>query len=534
MVVLDSAICNKKIRPIFVEWVKEFNHKFQERFFPGYNSLPMSLTLFEWNAMRDIKYDRQRILICDKQLSVFRKLSEGQKKRLNEFSTLLDAIVIKSCSVDNTPALCELIQMFTAINYVYIANCTEINKIVELLSERFDGIEDCIMKQSNNLNDSAMRSFGRQCTNVMSLDISDCVMVTDISFYTIMIHCKMLFHLNIKGCTGISARAISVWPLQVHRRRNCRIDFDGYTDVLTRLYIHYYTSSPYSWDLSCCVPHSIVDRTLETMAKYNPDVYDLNIQYSTGITDQSLVLAVELMKNLSRINIKGLPHLTDASLYAMGQHCRKMRDISVGAQLRVTEWGWSALAQCKNLVRLTLVKVYLGMALRTILCSCDQLKHLLMGDIMGLTDGVMAECAPYMTGIEKWSVVNCKDFGDNGLIAISKYLYSLMVFNVYDCPAVTDAGIIALVKGSPQLSIIGFQDLKLTKWLIRACDKIVVMTIWRNNTGKSYLNKGEIIMKRCKKLKMLQIQHVTDSELAKLNEESKEMRPGLTITNELS
>lgn len=160
---------------------------------------------------------------------------------------------------------------------------------------------------------------------------------------------------------------------------------------------------------------SVTDHVLGKVAKYCRRLESLFIQYCVFITDAGAqALAVEVNHDtLTSLDLSGCVLLSDHSVIALGQLCRKLRRLNLKAVNRVTEEGASSVTR-----------------------NCWDLEYLCFEDMYNLMDSAFVF-----------------DFSVDGRRAVeANMLGRLTDINLHDCNKLTDTAVNHIMKRADRIT----------------------------------------------------------------------------------
>lgn len=162
---------------------------------------------------------------------------------------------------------------------------------------------------------------------------------------------------------------------------------------------------------------NVTDDVLGQLAKCCRKLESLYLQYCTFVTDAGVqTLAVEVNhESLTSLDLSGCVLLSDHSVIAVGQLCRKLRRLNLKAVNRVTEAGASSVTH-----------------------NCWDLEYLSFEDMYNLTDSAFVF-----------------DFLVDGRRAVDiNMLGSVTDINLHDCNKLTDTAVDHIMKRAGQINVL--------------------------------------------------------------------------------
>lgn len=235
--------------------------------------------------------------------------------------------------------------------------------------------------------DLSMQHIAQILVHLHALTISGCHLVTDEHLEKIVQRNSGLAVLGLSRCPGLT------------------------TNVFTRIPV--LCAGLKTVDLSHNA--NVTDDVLGKLAKYCRRLESLYLQYCVFITDGGAqALAVEVNHDtLTSLDFSGCVLLSDHSVVALGQLCRKLRRLNLKAVNRVTEEGASRITH-----------------------DCWDLEYLCFEDMYNLVDSAFVF-----------------DFSADGRRAVeANMLGRLTDINLHDCNKLTDTAVDHIMRRATQLS----------------------------------------------------------------------------------
>lgn len=257
--------------------------------------------------------------------------------------------------------------------------------------------------------DRCMQHVAQVLVHLQALTLSRCQLVTDQHFDRIVRRNTGLTVLGLSRCPAIGPLALVQFP------RLCT----GLKTV----------------DLSHNA--NVTDAVLGQLAKSCRGLGSLYLQYCAFITDAGVqMLAVEVNHDtLTSLDLSGCALLSDHSVVALGQLCRKLRRLNLKAVNRVTEVGGSSITH-----------------------NCWDIEYLCLEDMYNLTDsafvfdfssdGRRAVEANMLRCVTDMNLQDCNKLTDMAVNHIMKRACRISTLNLAGCCNLTDMACSFIVKDS--------------------------------------------------------------------------------------
>ncbi|CAM9324073.1 unnamed protein product [Ectocarpus sp. 6 AP-2014] len=247
--------------------------------------------------------------------------------------------------------------------------------------------------------DESMEHVAKVLVHLQAFTVSGCQLITDKHLERIMRRNGGLAVLGLSRCPGIGALALACIPSICQGLKTVDLSHNANVtdDVLGQL-------------ARCC-------RRLGT----------LYLQYCSFVTDVGVqTLAVEVNhETLTSLDLSGCVLLSDYSIVALGQLCRKLRRLNLKALNRVTEEGASSVTR-----------------------NCWDMEYLCLEDMYNLmdsafvfdfsVDGRRAVEANMLTSVTDINLHDCNKLTDTAVDHIMKRACQIQTLNLAGCCNLTD------------------------------------------------------------------------------------------------
>lgn len=231
-----------------------------------------------------------------------------------------------------------------------------------------------------------MHHISQVLVHLQALTISGCQLLTDEYLEKCMQRNSELSVLGLARCPGISTAALIRIPASCAGLRTVDVSHNV----------------------------NVTDDLVGKLAKHCRRLENLYLQYCVFITDAGAqALAVEVNHNtLTSLDLSGCVLLSDHSIVALGQLCRKLRWLNLKAVNRVTEEGASSITH-----------------------NCWDLEYLCYEDMYNLVDSAFVF-----------------DYSVDGRRAVEEHMLgSLTDINLHDCNKLTDTAVDHIMKRAAQI-----------------------------------------------------------------------------------
>ncbi|MED6108396.1 F-box/LRR-repeat protein 3 [Stylosanthes scabra] len=202
--------------------------------------------------------------------------------------------------------------------------------------------------------DEALSFLVSKHKDLRKLDITCCRKITDVSIASIANSCTNLTSLRMESCTLVSQEAFVLIGEKCHSLEELdltdnEIDDEGLKSIsrCSRLSI-----------LKVGICLNITDRGLAYVGMCCSNLKELDLYRSTGITDLGISAIAHGCPRLEMINTAYCTSITDSSLISLSK-CPKLKTLEIRGCVLVTSLGLTAVAMsCRQLRRLDIKKCY--------------------------------------------------------------------------------------------------------------------------------------------------------------------------------
>jgi len=202
--------------------------------------------------------------------------------------------------------------------------------------------------------DTWFRSFENKFPNLLSLTLTDCSNITDLSVSEVARRCSKLHTLTLTGCGNITDLSVS----EVARRcsKLHTLDLQGCWKIsdLSVSKVARRCSKLHTLNLQGC--WKITDLSVSEVARRCSKLHTLNLSsYGSYVTDLSVSEVARRCSKLHTLDLEGCWKITDASVSEVARRCSKLHTLNLRWCESITDASVSEVArQCSNLHTLIL------------------------------------------------------------------------------------------------------------------------------------------------------------------------------------
>ncbi|RHZ77994.1 hypothetical protein Glove_168g297 [Diversispora epigaea] len=215
-------------------------------------------------------------------------------------------------------AICAIATGCPDMQSYILEECERItNKSIKKITQLTQNLQKLILTSCYEITDDAVCNIIRSCPNIQNLNFQY-IYITDKTIYEIAYHCSNLSILNVKKCPFISDKSIYFLLSKkltldidcdfLHKRsKKCERITNKSIKKITQL-----TQNLQKLILTSC--YEITDDAVCNIIRSCPNIQNLNFQY-IYITDKTIYEIAYHCSNLSILNVKKCPFISDKSIY---------------------------------------------------------------------------------------------------------------------------------------------------------------------------------------------------------------------------
>ncbi|RLN20903.1 hypothetical protein BBJ28_00011454 [Nothophytophthora sp. Chile5] len=358
---------------------------------------------------------------------------------------------------------------------------------------RMQPTEALLLTGADTITDAGVAAIALVMPELKELALAGAKRVTDAALRVLSEHCPRLERLDASALPGMRGAGLAAL-----------VDRCGST--LTRLALadcpqldewvlrRCFYASPKLTHLDLARCPQVNDALLETLAAQCPLLRVLVLSSCLRISDCGIIRVAQRCPHLERValdrpvGVRGNEPLTDTTCGALGDCCRKLRDVSLAGCSALTDAGvqWLA-AGCAQLTRLDLTG---ALDLTDAACAalgshCPELRALRLGGVKGVSDVGLRLLADGCAKLELLHATNLylvsdgsnRDFGLEGLRAIAAGCHELQELNLSGCFQLQERALMAVGASCPALRRLNLQacpdvTLAAVTAVLRGCQRL--------------------------------------------------------------
>jgi hypothetical protein len=331
----------------------------------------------------------------------------------------------------------------------------------------FEGVEVLHINGADRVTDYGLAQVGRNCPTLTSVDLGNCPNITDIGLRELAIGCPLLKTLNLEKCANVKNVGIVAIGQYCTGMTSLNLTNNWKLEPWLLARIAEFEKLV-SLDLTKCI--QCTDKTLKAIGNTCHDLKYLNLtgnklisdvgllELTKGcgrletlimpraalffkITDVALLTLADRAPGLTKLDISGNELITDVGIDWLAAGCHSLLDLDVSGLFKVTDAGLRCLSEgCVDLRKLNVtgLRYCTDIGIRHLSSGCKKIERLILDGIYLLSNGMN------------------RNFGLEGLQALSQECHALRAISLGNCFQVAARVVKAMAKGCPLLEDVRF------------------------------------------------------------------------------
>lgn len=329
----------------------------------------------------------------------------------------LTDVKIKSCSQLTALSLSGFNVKMEKLESLNISNLHLTPTVYSWITMGCRRLTSITVSQNESLNDASLGLIGKCCQFLISLDISNCLSVTDkgIQFF-FESFLGQLENINLNNCLNCGNDGISLF---IHQKNLKEVRFNSLSKVTDQtLKLLFQNCSQLEYFEMCCelkptskstvstVPH-LSDKSLTKMT-CGDSLKHFIVAGAIMISNVGIESLVTLCPNILTLNFSFCSKINDLGLEILSKNCLKLQSLNLTACVFVTDQGIFHLCHGKF----------------------HHLKHLELNGCQKVTDKGIKLIAKFFPLIENLSLRACDLITDEGIKCIGKHCHQLTALDL--------------------------------------------------------------------------------------------------------
>ncbi|KAI9251240.1 hypothetical protein BY458DRAFT_444312 [Sporodiniella umbellata] len=278
-------------------------------------------------------------------------------------------LTLAGCYQLTDAGLCQLIDVRTGIGPQLLS--LDLSDVLNLTDKTLLTIAiHCPKLQALNLgmtaphfeiSDRGVETLAYSCTGLKRIKLNYCVTITERSSIALATHCPSLIEIDLTGC-GVTDQALYTIFQRCRELRELRLNqCDAAESLLTDSALTHSLLSPNYYEQLRLVDFtgvtSVTDRSLAVLVEAAPRIRNLVLNKCYRITDEGVISVARLGRYLHFLHLGHCHQLTDRSMAALASECVRIRYLDLACCLAITDAAVFLLAErLTRLRRIGLVK----------------------------------------------------------------------------------------------------------------------------------------------------------------------------------
>ncbi|RLN98776.1 hypothetical protein BBJ28_00002976 [Nothophytophthora sp. Chile5] len=358
---------------------------------------------------------------------------------------------------------------------------------------RMQPTEALLLTGADTITDAGVAAIALEMPELKELALAGAKRVTDAALRVLSERCPRLERLDASALPGMRGAGLAALVDRCGPTLT-RLAFADCPQLDEWVLRRCFYASPKLTHLDLARCPQVNDALLETLAAQCPLLRVLVLSSCLRISDRGVVRVAQRCPHLERValdrpvGVRGSEPLTDTTCGALGDCCRKLRDVSLAGCSALTDAGvqWLA-AGCAQLTRLDLTG---ALDLTDAACAalgsrCPELRALRLGGVKGVSDVGLRLLANGCAKLEVLHATNLylisdgsnRDFGLEGLRAIAAGCHELQELNLSGCFQLQERALVAVGTSCPALRRLSLQacpdvTLAAVTAVLRGCQRL--------------------------------------------------------------
>ncbi|XP_069820782.1 F-box/LRR-repeat protein 17 [Dendropsophus ebraccatus] len=283
------------------------------------------------------------------------------------------------------------------------------------------------LSSHGQMKDDILERIGSRFRNILEINISDCLNVTDAGIEMVAAKCMGLVKYTAYRCKQLSDSSL--------------ISLATYCTSLQKVHVGN--------------QDRLTDEAIKQLGSRCKDLKDIHFGQCYKISDEGLVCIAKGCPKLKKIYLQENKLVSDKSVEAFAEHCPELEYVGfMGCS--VTSRGVISLTNLKNLSSLDLrhINELDNETVMEIVKKCQNLTSLNLCLNRNIDDRCVEVIAKEGRSLKELYLVTCK-ITDHALIAIGRYSTTIETVDVGWCKEITDQGATLIAQSSKSIRYLG-------------------------------------------------------------------------------
>ncbi|KAJ5106669.1 hypothetical protein N7456_003344 [Penicillium angulare] len=182
----------------------------------------------------------------------------------------------------------------------------------------------------------------------------------------------------------------------------------------------------------------------------------LTLTNCSELSDKGVSDLVEGNRHLQALDVSGLGHLTDHTLYTVSRNCPRLQGLNITSCAKITDDAIFVVSQsCRQIKRLKLNSVA-NITDRSILSfaeNCPAILEIDLHDCKLITSPSITALLSTLRHLRELRLAHCTEIGDSAFLNLPEHLTfdSLRILDLTACERVKDDAVVRIIGAAPRL-----------------------------------------------------------------------------------
>ncbi|KAF6762099.1 hypothetical protein DFP72DRAFT_877980 [Ephemerocybe angulata] len=274
----------------------------------------------------------------------------------------LETVVLSGAPETSNRTVVLLAQSATNLLGLDLSNCVEVTDVgVQELTNKSLPLHWLFLNGLKGLTDPSVSAVAKTFSRLVELELCDLPLLTPISVRDIWSYSRKLRTLRLANCPLLSDKAFPASPSAVALEDMYAGEKPlphrptTWLETLPPLILRHTTENLRVLDLSSC---KITDDAVDGIVTHAPRIQTLILSGCVMLTDKALESICKLRDHLDVLMLAHVSNITDGAVVQVARSCTELRCVDVAFCRNLTDMSVFELASLSRIRRLSLVRVH--------------------------------------------------------------------------------------------------------------------------------------------------------------------------------
>lgn len=145
-------------------------------------------------------------------------VNDDTLKRIGLVCRKLQLVEMSCCNSVTSRGIREFLNRFPRMRHLEVNQCGEIENVFDATKGEVVGLNlEVLRAKRSHINDEALTRIGKRCTRLVNLDLEGCMKVTTKGVKEVVVNCRELREMNLRGCSNVNIVDIYDWMVLSNR-----------------------------------------------------------------------------------------------------------------------------------------------------------------------------------------------------------------------------------------------------------------------------------------------------------------------------